>query len=83
MFLFLVLIYSHLQVGHGESDSVLLWQVHCGEPLVDRSIEEKIDQFYSWVEKHPGKRGQVQDGLGAVVPSQLMSTSPHGQTCTC
>ena len=34
-------------------------QVQCGDPFVEKSIEEKIDQFYSWVEKHPGKRGQV------------------------
>lgn len=39
----------------------LCWgsQVQCGDPLVERVIEEKIDQFYGWVEKHPGKRGQV------------------------
>ncbi len=34
-------------------------QVQCGDTLVERVIEEKIDQFYGWVEKHPGKRGQV------------------------
>ncbi len=26
---------------------------------MERVIEEKIDQFYGWVEKHPGRRGQV------------------------
>ena len=39
--------------------SLHLLQVQCGEHFVERSIEDKIDQFYAWVEKHPGKRGQV------------------------
>lgn len=37
----------------------LVVQVQCGDQLVERVIEEKIDQFYGWVEKHPGRRGQV------------------------
>ncbi|EIE19548.1 DUF1649-domain-containing protein [Coccomyxa subellipsoidea C-169] len=44
-----------------EVDSELfeITYVQCGDTLVERVIEEKIDQFYGWVEKHPGKRGQV------------------------
>ena len=34
-------------------------QVQCGDPAVEKKIEEKINQFYAWTEKHPGKRGQV------------------------
>ncbi|GAB4818701.1 hypothetical protein N2152v2_005747 [Parachlorella kessleri] len=33
--------------------------VHCGDPAVDKKVEEKITQLYSWVEKHPGKKAQV------------------------
>ena len=34
-------------------------QVQCGDTQVDEKIEAKINQFYGWVEKHPGKHGQV------------------------
>ena len=34
-------------------------QVTCGSPLVQQKIEEGIDSFHSWVDKHTGKRGQV------------------------
>jgi hypothetical protein len=33
--------------------------VQCGDPAVEKTIEEYITQFDSWVERHPGKRGQV------------------------
>ncbi|KAK9803935.1 hypothetical protein WJX72_006313 [[Myrmecia] bisecta] len=44
-----------------EVDSELfdITYVQCGDEKVDAKIEEKINQFYAWVEKHPGKRGQV------------------------
>ena len=33
--------------------------VRCGDPTVDAKVEEKISQFCGWVDRHPGKRGQV------------------------
>lgn len=33
--------------------------VQCGDPTIERKIEEKIDSFCSWVEKNPSKKGQV------------------------
>ncbi|KAK9826858.1 hypothetical protein WJX81_000664 [Elliptochloris bilobata] len=44
-----------------EVDSELfdITYVQCGDPQVDEKIEAKINQFYGWVEKHPGKHGQV------------------------
>ncbi|KAL4419641.1 hypothetical protein ABPG77_008582 [Micractinium sp. CCAP 211/92] len=44
-----------------ERDSELFdvtW-VECGDPEVSKRVEEKIGQFHSWVQKNPGKRGQV------------------------
>ena len=34
-------------------------QAQCGDPYVEKAIEDKINQFYAWVEKHPRKKGQV------------------------
>lgn len=34
-------------------------QVQCGEIEVEKKIDEKIDQFISWIEKHPNKKSQV------------------------
>jgi hypothetical protein len=34
-------------------------QVHCGDAAVEKKVEDKISQLYSWVEKHPGKKAQV------------------------
>lgn len=33
--------------------------VQCGDRDLERIIEEKIDHFVAWVEKHPNKKGQV------------------------
>ncbi|KAH7423676.1 hypothetical protein KP509_12G067900 [Ceratopteris richardii] len=33
--------------------------VQCGDRELERTIEEKIDSFVAWVEKHPNKKGQV------------------------
>lgn len=41
--------------------SLLIVQVQCGDAEVERKINEKIDQFISWVEKHPNKKSQVHD----------------------
>ena len=38
-------------------------QVQCGDASVETKIEDKINQLYAWVEKHPGKRGQVNMSL--------------------
>eukprot|EP00898_Chlorokybus_atmophyticus_P003468 jgi/Chlat1/4121/Chrsp269S03956 len=29
--------------------------VHCGDPALDKTLEEKIDLFCNWVERQPGK----------------------------
>jgi hypothetical protein len=34
-------------------------QVKCGDPSVDKKVSEKVNQFCAWVDKHPGKKGQV------------------------
>lgn len=36
----------------------------CGSALVQQKIEEGIDRFHNWIEKHTGKRGQVNTCLG-------------------
>ncbi|KAJ4966586.1 hypothetical protein NE237_018435 [Protea cynaroides] len=33
--------------------------VQCGDAEVEKKIEEKIDQFIGWVEKHPNKKSQI------------------------
>ncbi|THU70767.1 hypothetical protein C4D60_Mb08t28470 [Musa balbisiana] len=33
--------------------------VHCGDHEIEKKIDEKIDQFVGWVEKHPNRKGQV------------------------
>ncbi|CAJ2635475.1 unnamed protein product [Trifolium pratense] len=33
--------------------------VQCGEVEVEKKIEEKIEQFICWVEKHPNKKSQI------------------------
>eukprot|EP00245_Coleochaete_scutata_P005555 TRINITY_DN19205_c0_g1_i1.p1 TRINITY_DN19205_c0_g1~~TRINITY_DN19205_c0_g1_i1.p1 ORF type:complete len:220 (+),score=55.91 TRINITY_DN19205_c0_g1_i1:109-768(+) len=33
--------------------------VQCGDAVIEKKIEEKIDHFCGWVEKHPNKKGQV------------------------
>ncbi|ONK77247.1 uncharacterized protein A4U43_C02F4590 [Asparagus officinalis] len=33
--------------------------VQCGDPELEKKIEEKIDHFIGWVEKHPNRKSQV------------------------
>nr|CAB3467706.1 unnamed protein product [Digitaria exilis] len=33
--------------------------VQCGLPELEKEIDEKIEQFIAWVEKHPNRRSQV------------------------
>ncbi|PKA55545.1 hypothetical protein AXF42_Ash006747 [Apostasia shenzhenica] len=33
--------------------------VQCGDAELEKKIEEKIDQFISWIEKHPNRKCQV------------------------
>ncbi|XP_012079158.1 autophagy-related protein 101 isoform X2 [Jatropha curcas] len=33
--------------------------VQCGDFEVEKKIDEKIEQFISWVEKHPNKKSQI------------------------
>lgn len=33
--------------------------VQCGDRDLEKTVEEKIDLFVAWVEKHPNKKGQV------------------------
>ncbi|XP_068465497.1 autophagy-related protein 101 isoform X2 [Phaseolus vulgaris] len=35
--------------------------VQCGEAELEKKIDEKIEQFVCWVEKHPNKKSQVND----------------------
>jgi hypothetical protein len=34
-------------------------QVQCGEIEVEKNIDEMIEQFSNWIEKHPNKKSQV------------------------
>lgn len=45
--------------GSITSSSWLDAQAQCGDSYVEKAVEDKIDQFYAWVEKHPRKKGQV------------------------
>ncbi|XP_074588348.1 autophagy-related protein 101 [Curcuma longa] len=36
-----------------------LTYVQCGDHELDKKIEEKIDQFIAWVDKHPNKKSQI------------------------
>ncbi|CAE6263256.1 unnamed protein product [Arabidopsis arenosa] len=33
--------------------------VQCGEIEVEKKIDEKIEQFVNWIEKHPNKKSQI------------------------
>ena len=33
--------------------------MQCGDFELEKKIDEKIEQFISWVEKHPNKKSQV------------------------
>ncbi|KAL5557131.1 hypothetical protein UlMin_039367 [Ulmus minor] len=33
--------------------------VQCGDSEIEKKIDEKIEQFISWVEKHPNKKSQI------------------------
>lgn len=33
--------------------------MQCGDQEVEKKIDEKIEQFIGWVEKHPNKKSQV------------------------
>ncbi|XP_050208411.1 autophagy-related protein 101 isoform X3 [Mercurialis annua] len=43
------------------SDEFCLFRVkvQCGDIEVEKKIDEKIEQFISWVEKHPNKKSQI------------------------
>ncbi|CAN1814747.1 Autophagy-related protein 101 [Linum perenne] len=52
-----VLRYScYMSVGN---DIVLIMKVQCGDVELEKKIDEKIEQFISWVEKRPNKKSQV------------------------
>ena len=36
-----------------------LSQVQCGEIEVEKKIDETIEHFISWIDKHPNKKSQV------------------------
>ncbi|CAL9109858.1 unnamed protein product [Musa acuminata var. zebrina] len=42
-----------------ECEHFELTYVHCGDHEIEKKIDEKIDQFIGWVEKHPNRKGQV------------------------
>jgi autophagy-related protein 101 len=42
-----------------EVDSELFEITYCGDAATEKKIEEKIDLFLAWVEKHPNKKSQV------------------------
>ncbi|KAK1316250.1 hypothetical protein QJS10_CPA05g01526 [Acorus calamus] len=42
-----------------DSEIFEITYVQCGVAEVEKKIEEKIDQFVAWVEKHPNKKSQI------------------------
>lgn len=42
-----------------DSELFEITYVQCGDPVVEKRIEEKIDHFLAWVEKHPNRKSQV------------------------
>ena len=60
-------------------------QVQCGDPSVEKKIEDKISLLYGWVEKHPGKRGQVLAAYATVIFNsfhvQFLNTCSGEQVC--
>ncbi|KAG9440748.1 hypothetical protein H6P81_020913 [Aristolochia fimbriata] len=42
-----------------DSELFEITYVQCGDPELEKKIEEKIDQFIGWVEKHPNKKSQI------------------------
>ncbi|XP_077233115.1 meiotically up-regulated protein [Tasmannia lanceolata] len=42
-----------------DSELFEITYVQCGDAEVEKKIEEKIDQFIGWVEKHPNKKSQI------------------------
>lgn len=55
--------------------------MHCGDAAVEKKVEDKISQLYTWVEKNPGKKAQVRarasgPPLSACVSLCLQSAEP-------
>ena len=48
-----------LRVALSTTVQNLGFQVQCGDTELEKKIEEKVEQFCSWAEKHPNKKGQV------------------------
>ncbi|XP_078430551.1 meiotically up-regulated protein [Wolffia australiana] len=42
-----------------DSEHFEITYVQCGDAELEKKIEEKVDHFCSWAEKHPNKKGQV------------------------
>ncbi|XP_010255105.1 PREDICTED: autophagy-related protein 101-like isoform X2 [Nelumbo nucifera] len=42
-----------------DSELFEITYVQCGDAELEKKIEEKIDQFIGWVEKHPNKKSQA------------------------
>ncbi|RLN13173.1 hypothetical protein C2845_PM09G07050 [Panicum miliaceum] len=42
-----------------DCDFLEITYVQCGLPELEKEVDEKIDQFIAWLEKHPNRRSQV------------------------
>ncbi|PWZ26231.1 hypothetical protein Zm00014a_032078 [Zea mays] len=42
-----------------DCDFLDITYVQCGLPELEKEVDEKIDQFSAWVEKHPNRRSQI------------------------
>lgn len=42
-----------------DSEHFEITYVQCGDTELEKKIEEKVEQFCSWAEKHPNKKGQI------------------------
>jgi len=42
-----------------DCDFLEITYVQCGLPELEKEVDEKIDQFIAWVEKHPNRKSQV------------------------
>ncbi|KAF2907608.1 hypothetical protein DAI22_12g111000 [Oryza sativa Japonica Group] len=46
-------------VARREMGNLTCGRVQCGLPELEKEVDEKINQFVAWVEKHPNRSSQV------------------------
>ncbi|URE28833.1 hypothetical protein MUK42_18242 [Musa troglodytarum] len=67
---------EHFEITYPSYPEAFL-QVRCGDHEIEKKIDEKIDQFVGWVEKHPNRKGQVTPFLNVFHSSSDSSFGWH------